>query len=400
MAQLFTNFAATTLATPALATDTEINVVDGSLFPAPAGEDFFQCVLASAGQELTREIVRVNARVGNTLTVVRAQEGTVAAEFAEGDKAELRDTALFMSLMAQMLPINVEAPLTGSGTLVDPLGIPVATNTETGTLPVPSPAGGASKFLREDMSWVAPDGGSGDIVSTLVESEVAINTTATLQLNKMHVCSGTTADYTVTLPPVAGNAGKIIGVRMSMSLTKYVTVKGDGTELIDGTNTRLMWAGESAILLCDGVVWSKIAGKTIGMIGRLYNTNAISFAAGTAVKIDTNATDFGNLGDTATKRITIKRPGRGTLMLDCVMNNTGNASTYVELRAYTDGGWTDTVRTFYTANQYSNPYGQKLKGVSAGMYFEMYLYYATGTFTTSVLLANASIMSFQEMPQW
>ena len=105
-----------------------------------------------------------------------------------------------------------------------------------------------------------------DILSSLVSSEVSITAATTLTstaFGKMHVCSGTTADYTVGLPAVSGNAGKIIGFRMASSLTKLITLDGNGTETIDGELIRTMWARETAILMCDGTEWIKIAGKSI-----------------------------------------------------------------------------------------------------------------------------------------
>ncbi len=93
MAQLFANNATTTLASPAASTDTTLTLVDGSSFPSPSGSDFFLLTLASGSPESTWEIVKVTARSMNTITVVRAQEGTTAAAWAAGAKAELRLTA-------------------------------------------------------------------------------------------------------------------------------------------------------------------------------------------------------------------------------------------------------------------------------------------------------------------
>jgi hypothetical protein len=63
------------------------------LFPSPTGGDFFLLTLTQPGVESSWEIVKVTARSTDTLTVVRAQEGTSAAAWASGSKAELRLTA-------------------------------------------------------------------------------------------------------------------------------------------------------------------------------------------------------------------------------------------------------------------------------------------------------------------
>lgn len=90
MAQLFANNARTTLQLPALAGDGTLTVVDGSRLPSPTGGDYFYFTLASGAPESAWEVVKVTARTGNTLTVVRAQDGTTAQGWAAGTKAELR----------------------------------------------------------------------------------------------------------------------------------------------------------------------------------------------------------------------------------------------------------------------------------------------------------------------
>ena len=75
------------------------------------------------------------------------------------------------------------------------------------------------------------------MLATLVNAEGAISGATTListALGKMHACSGTAADYTVGLPAVSVSAGKFIGFRMVPVLTKFVTLDGNASELIDG----------------------------------------------------------------------------------------------------------------------------------------------------------------------
>lgn len=112
-----------------------------------------------------------------------------------------------------------------------------------------------------------------DLLSTLVQAEVAINTVdQALVAGKMHVFSDLgagAADYNAYLPAVASNTGKLLGVRMAPALTKLVTINKkatDGANIIDGSSTRVMWANEVAILYCDGTTWTKVAGKTIPMV--------------------------------------------------------------------------------------------------------------------------------------
>lgn len=95
MPQLFANNAASTLAAAITAADTSLTLATGtgSKFPSPTAGDFFLLTLTQAGQETSWEIVKVTARAGDVLTVVRAQEGGPAAAWGIGAKAELRITA-------------------------------------------------------------------------------------------------------------------------------------------------------------------------------------------------------------------------------------------------------------------------------------------------------------------
>jgi hypothetical protein len=64
---------------------------NGAVFPTLTGDEFFYATLVSPLG--TYEIVKVTARIGDTFTVVRAQEGTAAASFAAGALLEQRVTA-------------------------------------------------------------------------------------------------------------------------------------------------------------------------------------------------------------------------------------------------------------------------------------------------------------------
>lgn len=86
------NNASGTLATAISASDTGIALTtgNGALFPTlSAGEYFYATVTSTAG---TQEIVKATARSGDSLTIVRAQESTIANSFAAGARFELRVT--------------------------------------------------------------------------------------------------------------------------------------------------------------------------------------------------------------------------------------------------------------------------------------------------------------------
>ena len=87
MAIKFSNNATTTLSASLNAVATTATVADGSVFPALGGSD--HCYVTINGASGT-EIVKVTAIATNTLTIVRAQDGTSALAFVSGDKVELR----------------------------------------------------------------------------------------------------------------------------------------------------------------------------------------------------------------------------------------------------------------------------------------------------------------------
>lgn len=99
---LFSNTATATLASSvtAAATTIQLNSGAGSQFPAPAASAVFHATLADVSGNT--EIVRVTARATDTLTVVRAQEGTSARNFAAGSRFELRLTAESLASFAQL----------------------------------------------------------------------------------------------------------------------------------------------------------------------------------------------------------------------------------------------------------------------------------------------------------
>jgi len=104
MAIRFTNNAATTLSSGINASVTSIPLTDGSDFPAlDVTNDHAYITIADSNNT---EIVKATARSGNTLTVVRAQDGTSANSFASGEKVELRVTAI--SLIELGLENNVD----------------------------------------------------------------------------------------------------------------------------------------------------------------------------------------------------------------------------------------------------------------------------------------------------
>lgn len=127
MPVILKNNASSTLATAITASDTAIVVADGSQFPAfSAGEYFYATLVSPAG---TTEIVKVTARVSNSLAVVRAQDGSSAAGFQVGSLVEMRVNAASVDDLVRAPVVNT---FTGTGAVtIFTLSAPVNTQNAT-----------------------------------------------------------------------------------------------------------------------------------------------------------------------------------------------------------------------------------------------------------------------------
>jgi hypothetical protein len=146
----------------------------------------------------------------------------------------------------------------------------------------------------------------------VLSGQNSITGTATALIGRLNVCSGTTSDYTVTLPAVSGNADRYIGFVMAAGLTRFVTLDGNASETIDGALTRVMWSGETALLYCDGSTWTKVAGRSIALtaVAAPSADQTVTVAGGIQLNLNTSVADnSGRMVETGSNRIRIKRPG-------------------------------------------------------------------------------------------
>jgi hypothetical protein len=91
MTVILTNNVSTTLAADITASSVSLTVTDGNRFPTlTSGQYFYATLVAPTG---ALEIVKVASRVGNVLSIARAQEGTAAQAFPSGARIDMRVTA-------------------------------------------------------------------------------------------------------------------------------------------------------------------------------------------------------------------------------------------------------------------------------------------------------------------
>ena len=240
----------------------------------------------------------------------------------------------------------------------------------------------------------------------IINSPVSITGTASLTssaFGKIHQCSGTTSNYAVTLPAVSGNTGKIIAFQMSTSLTKLVTITGSGAETIDGSNTRIMWAGETAILYCDGSSWTKIAGKTIPMLGHLTTNANQTISASTDTKRSLNATtgiDNGapGMSDTTNSKIVIQRAGKYELSASWRIQNMPSAFN-TEIRIYKNGVEDIINSRLNSSGDWCVTQVNNGKSLAVNDYLELYVKQYTAGSVTAYNDIN-TFLKVIELPQW
>lgn len=92
---------------------------------------------------------------------------------------------------------------------------------------------------------------------------------------KTIVCSGTSSDYTVTLPTASGISGKWFRFVGASALTKIVTIDADSTETINGITTRQFATGGGFVIVSDGTNW-QVANETPSRI--IYSPTFTGFS--------------------------------------------------------------------------------------------------------------------------
>ena len=185
---LFTNFAFSPLSVGinASATTIVVELGHGARFPAPTAGDYFYVTLENAS--LAREIVKVTARTSDTLTVVRAQDGTTALSWLAGDTVALRLNAAALSTVVN----NVTRKTTATGSSI----LPVGTTAERDA----SPLAGYLRFnddidkpeVYNGTAWGSVGGGAtgGGTDEVFVQNSQVVTTNYTIPVGKNAMSTG------------------------------------------------------------------------------------------------------------------------------------------------------------------------------------------------------------------
>lgn len=162
MAIKFANNATTTLASGIVSTDTSITVAGsaGGLFPSAGSGDYFYATINNSANDI--EIVKVTARSGDVMTVLRGQDGTVALNWIVGDKFELRLTSRALADAAsgvnitELDGVDIGQSDPGNGAFVD-LEAQSLNVSGVATGSTPSPGDSSTKFAT--TAFVAQNSG-------------------------------------------------------------------------------------------------------------------------------------------------------------------------------------------------------------------------------------------------
>jgi len=188
---LFANNATSTLAGSISNVAVACNLAPGTgaLFPSPTGSDYFVMTFTDAATGILKEIVHVTARSVDTLTIVRAQEGTTALAWTAGDIAANLNTAGTMQGLVQ--------PDDNPGRLLQVLPV-----TATGAVSVPA---GTTFMIVEGVGG----GGGGGGAESTGATDIAVGPGGgSGGFGKVHVSSGI-ASLSATIG--AGGAGGVVG---------------------------------------------------------------------------------------------------------------------------------------------------------------------------------------------
>ncbi len=157
---VFSNNASTLIASGITATSTTVTCQagQGPLFPAISAGQVAACTLEDVSGNI--EVVYATGRSGDTLTIVRAQEGTTAAVFASGSRLEQRVTA---AVLASLLQKQGGDTLSGTTTLSGVLSLGSGGSIQGGELAgtaLRSQPGDTSNQILIPIGSPATEGGS------------------------------------------------------------------------------------------------------------------------------------------------------------------------------------------------------------------------------------------------
>lgn len=312
----FANFAVATVSTgyDASATSIVLTTGHGALLPTAP----FNCTWFNSTDnpdlisDTNKEIVRATAKSTDTLTIARGQEGTSAHAHNTAGKVYKLDCTITKKFTDDIAaefagPRTVATGGTGASTL--PAGALLKGN---GTSAVTGLVGATAGDIPywNGSAWVT------QAAPTLIPF-TAVTGAQTITYGGTYYVTGTSANYTLAIDTCdAGHDQSSILVMMgnASELTKLVTLDPASSQTINGQTTRIMWANESATLVCRGSTgeWRKNGGVSIPMtvfLTRTTNQTGLVTSTWTQVLMTSRVSGIAAMFDSGNSRATILRPG-------------------------------------------------------------------------------------------
>jgi hypothetical protein len=217
---VFNNNASSLSASAITPSDTTVVVQagQGSLFPAVGAGEVAATTLEDVSGNI--EVVYCTGRTGDTLTIVRAQEGTTALSFASGSRVEQRITA---AVMASFLQKNGGDSMSGITQMTGVLALGSAGSIQGGELAgtaIRSQPGDTSNQILVPIGGPATQGGSvlltkGNLTNNLPSGTSLILTNMIVIWNGLssavpagwNICDGTSGTPDLRDRFIVGGAG-------------------------------------------------------------------------------------------------------------------------------------------------------------------------------------------------
>jgi len=307
MAQLFGNNASGKLAAAVDIDDTTIVLESGqgARFPTLDPGDYFVATLAGIvdGREVEWEIVKVVARVSDTLTIARAQEGSPAKPWPPETIFEQRITAgivadLYTQASAPALsspgPIYVTQTKTISVTNYDGFSIYAVSATS-----------GAASISGDTITYTAPATSGADTLTVTVNGsgrDVALDILPASVVAPTITSPTESAEIAPTNVTIATSAFATVGQSDTHLKSRYVIKDSGGTTVYDsGESDSLTSVVVASPGLTRGAAYTITAqhqGQTLGWSDWSAPVAVTISTIGRGARIDDRATVIGNADGT------------------------------------------------------------------------------------------------------
>jgi hypothetical protein len=241
-------------------------------------------------------------------------------------------------------------------------------------------------------------------VITSANSITGTTTLTTTSLGLLNICTGTSANYTVTLPSASSSSGKSIAFQMGTAntLTKLVTISAAGSDKIDGSTTRIMWSNETAVLFSNGTNWYKTSGKTIPMVaGQTVNASQ-TISSGNVTKKTLGTPYAANcpsaMNDTSNSSIIIQRASIYNVIASTRITNVTTAGN-MESLIYIDNSEQGIHSRYTTSGDWAAMSFTMQYTLNVNQVLELYARQYTGG-NQNYFDNNMNSLFVTEIPQW